>query len=86
MLAPANTAREILASEQLAARGFFTDVDAPGGGTLRLPGPFARLTAEDVDVAVRRRAPRLGEHTAEVLAEAGVDAAALARLRAEGAA
>jgi len=33
----------------------------------------------------RRAAPRLGEHTAELLAEAGVDAARLATLRKEGA-
>jgi benzylsuccinate CoA-transferase BbsE subunit len=85
MLAPANTAREIVASEQLAARDFFLDVEHPGRGRLRLPGPFARLTAPDgVAVEVRGPAPRVGEHTAEVLAEIGVDADALARLRAEG--
>jgi benzylsuccinate CoA-transferase BbsE subunit len=87
MLAPANTAREILGSEQLAARRFFVDVEHPGRGTLRQPGPFAVSTSSDPDataIAVRGPAPRLGEHTAEVLAEIGVAAGALERLRAEG--
>ena len=87
MLAPANTAREILASEQLAARRFFVDVEHPGRGTLRLPGAFA-ITAstrpEETAIAVRRPAPRLGEHTAEVLAEIGVGPDELAPLRREG--
>jgi len=34
--------------------------------------------------ALRRGAPRLGEHTAEILARIGVAAAELARLRSEG--
>lgn len=87
MLAPANTSREIVASEQLAARRFFVDLEHPGRGVLRLPGAFARITSDDPDataVAVRGPAPRLGEHTADVLGDVGVDAAALARLRAEG--
>jgi benzylsuccinate CoA-transferase BbsE subunit len=87
MLAPANTAREILASEQLAARHFFVDVEHPGRGTLRLPGAFARSTSADPDgtaIAVRGPAPRLGEHTAAVLTELGVTAAELERLRGEG--
>ncbi len=84
MLAPANTAREILASEQQASRHFFVDVTHEGRGVLRHPGPFAIVTSDDPEataVAVRRPAPRLGEHTDEVLRELGVDVAAL---RAEG--
>ncbi len=87
MLAPANTAREILASEQLAARRFFVDVEHPGRGSLRLPGAFAVSTSADpaaTAIAVRGPAPRLGEHTAEILGDIGVTATDLARLRAEG--
>src|SRR5262249_24747259 len=82
MLAPINTAREIAASAQLASREFFVDVEDPARGRLRHPGAFARSTGSHI--GIRRPAPRLGEHTAEVLAEIGVRAAELERIRAEG--
>jgi benzylsuccinate CoA-transferase BbsE subunit len=86
MLAPANTAREITASEQLAFREFFVDVDHPGRGRLRHPGAFAKIISADPNATVdaRRPAPRLGEHTAEVLGEVGVTEAMLAELRHAG--
>jgi crotonobetainyl-CoA:carnitine CoA-transferase CaiB-like acyl-CoA transferase len=85
MLAPANTVREIDASEQLAAREFFTLVDNPGRGRLRYPGSFAKITGAAADpVGIRRPAPRLGEHTAEVLSEIGVSQAMVVELRAAG--
>src|SRR5213596_1247126 len=82
MLAPINDAREIAASTQLAAREFFVEVENPGRGRLRYPGAFARSNA--TAIGIRRPAPRLGEHTAEVLGELGLGAAELERLRAEG--
>ncbi len=82
MLAPINTAREITASAQLASREFFVEVDDPARGRLRYPGSFARSTA--TRIGIRRPAPRLGEHTAEVLAELGLAAPDVERLRAEG--
>src|SRR5213594_1637856 len=75
MLAPINTAREILASPQLAARNFLVDVEYRGRGQLRYPGAFAITTSADPDatrIGIRRPAPSLGEHTAEVLAELGL--------------
>jgi len=82
MLAPINTAREITASAQLAERDFFVEVENPGRGGLRYPGGFAKSSR--VAIGIRRPAPRLGEHTAEVLGELGLDAAEVERLRAEG--
>jgi benzylsuccinate CoA-transferase BbsE subunit len=87
MLAPINTPREITASAQLAARGFFVEVENPGRGALRYPGAFALTTAASgttTRIAIRRPAPRLGEHTAEVLGELGLGAADVERLAAEG--
>jgi benzylsuccinate CoA-transferase BbsE subunit len=82
MLAPINTAREITASAQLAARQFFVEVEHPGRGRLRYPGAFALGNA--TAIGIRRPAPRLGEHTAQVLSELGLGAAEVERLRAEG--
>ncbi len=68
LIAPVATIDEVVASPQLAARDFWRTMPAPAGhDAVVVPGPFARLSA--TPIAYRRRAPRLGEHTAEVLAE-----------------
>lgn len=66
--APVSTMGDLLASPHLKARGFFATLDA-GGAAVTVPGAPYRLSA--TPWALRRPAPRLGEHTAEVLAEAG---------------
>ena len=83
MLAPINDPKEILASVQLASRDFFVAIDEPHlGVTIRHPGVVARALPEPMPGP--SRAPRLGEHAAEVFAEIGVGEAELARLRARG--
>jgi crotonobetainyl-CoA:carnitine CoA-transferase CaiB-like acyl-CoA transferase len=59
-------------------------VDAPDEemGSVTMHNVLPRLSA--TPGALRRPAPRLGEHTAEILARAGVTAADLDRLRSEG--
>src|SRR4029077_10212355 len=87
MLAPANTAREIDASELRAFRESFVDVADPSRGKLRHPGAFAKITSSDPDttaIGIRRPAPRLSEHTAEILDEVGVTDAMLHELRHAG--
>jgi benzylsuccinate CoA-transferase BbsE subunit len=82
MLAPANTAREIVSSRQLAAREFFIDLDHPELGTMiKFPGAFAKTSIGGV--GVRRRAPRLGEHNAEVYQGLGIDTASQSQLATE---
>ena len=61
------TAPDLLACEQLAARDVFAEVDHPSGRRLRYPAELARMSV--TPTRVRRRAPMLGEHTAQVLAE-----------------
>ncbi|MEJ2205346.1 MAG: CaiB/BaiF CoA-transferase family protein [Gemmatimonadota bacterium] len=71
---------EAYEDEHFVARGFQVEVEQPQlGRTVRYPGaPYA---FEKSRWAISRAAPRLGEHTDEILAEVGVDAA---RLRAAG--
>jgi crotonobetainyl-CoA:carnitine CoA-transferase CaiB-like acyl-CoA transferase len=65
LLAPVATIDEVLGSEQLAARGYFRDLDAPGRARpLRYPGPFARFSRSPIVYA--RPAPGVDEHGSEI--------------------
>ena len=66
-IAPVQTMDDLLGFEQLAERGYFTDVELPSGQSVKAPGPFVRSTG--FEFAARRPAPKLGEHTSEVLDE-----------------
>lgn len=67
LLAPVNTIRDLRADEQLAARGYFVDVEHDDRPPVSYPGPWARLSATPLKPFTR--APRPGEHTAAVRAE-----------------
>ena len=71
---------ELLSDDHLRARGAFFELDSPWGRITQLRTP---LTPRDAKHAAP---PRQGEHTDEILREAGLDAAAIAAMRAEGAA
>src|SRR3990167_1791181 len=78
-----NTLESLLTDPQLAATGFWQIVEHPSEGTLRMPGipaTFGRTPG-----SIRRLQPRLGEHSVEVLREAGFDAAEIEALLASGA-
>ena len=85
MGAPLNTVADLLVDASFVQREFFQTIDHPATGPLRYPGYHFRLHREGEPMPPRRRAPLLGEHTDEVLgSELGLDAGALATLRAEG--
>jgi benzylsuccinate CoA-transferase BbsE subunit len=75
--APVSTMGDLLASPHLKARGFFVTLDHAAAGPVTMPGAPYRLGA--TPWALRTPAPCLGQHTAEVLAEHGLDAEELAR-------
>ncbi len=69
LLVPISNVRDMLDSEQLHARQYWTKMDHPElGRPVVYPGPFAKLSG--MPIRYRRRPPLLGEHTREVLGEA----------------
>src|SRR5690606_14576045 len=77
-----STPADYFKNEQLQYREFFHDVDHPVAGTMRYPSVAAHFTDGLWD---SKRAPLLGEHTAEVLESLGHDAQSRANLSAAGA-
>jgi crotonobetainyl-CoA:carnitine CoA-transferase CaiB-like acyl-CoA transferase len=55
---------DLLASPQLAARGFFEEIEMRGVGTHRYPGIMTKWT--ETPNAIRRPPPHLGEHNEEI--------------------
>jgi crotonobetainyl-CoA:carnitine CoA-transferase CaiB-like acyl-CoA transferase len=62
--APINTMRSLYESEHLRDREFFLQLDQPGIGQLRMPGMPSRYGSSHW--AIRRPAPRLGQHNREI--------------------
>jgi crotonobetainyl-CoA:carnitine CoA-transferase CaiB-like acyl-CoA transferase len=77
-----NTIADLVDHPQVRARGALVESEHPTAGRIRLVGPPARLS--ETPGALRRPAPRLGEHTREILSGIGVDAAEIARHEAAG--
>jgi crotonobetainyl-CoA:carnitine CoA-transferase CaiB-like acyl-CoA transferase len=82
-VATAYTAADMFADPHFAARDDLIAVEDPVAGTLRQQAPYPRFVGEAVPVPAG--APRLGEHTDDVLGTLlGLDADALASLRERG--
>ena len=81
-IAPIYGPADILADEQLAAIGAVATVPDPELGQVKMSNVIGRLSR--TPGAVRHAGGRHGEHTAEVLAELGIAADELGRLRSEG--
>jgi crotonobetainyl-CoA:carnitine CoA-transferase CaiB-like acyl-CoA transferase len=67
---------------QLNAQGRMLDIAFPNGARARMP----RIPIEigDHDLGLRRQAPSIGEHSAEILAELGLAPAEIEALRDRG--
>ncbi|MFC2038295.1 CaiB/BaiF CoA transferase family protein [Chloroflexota bacterium] len=67
-LYPVSTPEDMLKSPQLAARGFWQQVEHPElGTTISYPGAFAN--ASESPPRISRRAPHIGEHNREIYEE-----------------
>jgi crotonobetainyl-CoA:carnitine CoA-transferase CaiB-like acyl-CoA transferase len=81
-VAPIYTAADILTDPQYQALGSILSIADPELGPIRMQNVPFRLS--DTPGQVRSTGPRLGEHTAEVLANYGVSESGLAALRDAG--
>lgn len=79
-----NSLEDIIADPHLEAIGYFTEREHPTEGRIRsmaVPSEWSESVPE-----YRRHAPQLGEHTREVLREAGLDDPAIEQMISSGAA
>ena len=79
---PLNFLEELFDHPQTEANGLTVDVEHAILGHMRMVGPAFQMS--DTPLAAQGASPTLGAHTDEVLAEAGLDEAAIAALRAKG--
>ncbi len=80
---PINNYAQVFADPQVIAREMVIETEHPTLGHLKTLGSPIKMSATSPDVS--RRAPQLGEHTDEVLTEAGFSGAEIAALRQSGA-
>jgi crotonobetainyl-CoA:carnitine CoA-transferase CaiB-like acyl-CoA transferase len=73
---------DIVTDPHYQARAMLLDTRLPDGTAVKMPGIVPKLSA--TPGAVKWQGPALGQHTDEVMAALGLDAAEIARLRADG--
>ena len=80
--APVKEVSEVIDDPQVLARGMLLDMQYPGTGNMKLAGlPFK---ASGMETSQPVRAPLLGEHTEEILAELGYGKTAIDSLEHKG--
>jgi crotonobetainyl-CoA:carnitine CoA-transferase CaiB-like acyl-CoA transferase len=80
--APVRTVEQVVADPEIEERRMLIPSEFPTRGAIKVTGTPVKFG--DVDAGPVRRPPALGEHTAEVLATIGIDAAEVESLKAAG--
>jgi crotonobetainyl-CoA:carnitine CoA-transferase CaiB-like acyl-CoA transferase len=79
--APVLRRNEVIANEQVVARELIVELEHPDIGAVRQPKPAARF--DRTPARIQGPAPRIGEHSAAILAGLGLGAAEIERLTTE---
>ncbi len=79
---PINTVKDVFEDPQLIERKMLRSVEHPVSGPI--PTVVSPIRFREAQLSFDRAPPTLGQHTAEVLAELGIDTAALQALKAKG--
>jgi crotonobetainyl-CoA:carnitine CoA-transferase CaiB-like acyl-CoA transferase len=80
--APLYSVDDLIADPHLQEVGMLRDLQHPSEGAIRSPAPVGNYSK--TPLSIRRNAPRLGEHTQEVLLEAGLTGEAIESLLGTG--
>jgi crotonobetainyl-CoA:carnitine CoA-transferase CaiB-like acyl-CoA transferase len=78
---PVQTRNQVIGHPQVLEMEIIVETEHPEAGRLRQSRPAARFSVTPTEI--RRGAPRLGEHTEEILGELNYSAADIAELRSE---
>jgi crotonobetainyl-CoA:carnitine CoA-transferase CaiB-like acyl-CoA transferase len=76
--APILRRKEIIGNEQVVARELIVELDQPDVGRIRQPKPPARFSVNEASIG--GPAPRIGEHSREVLRELGYAEGAISKM------
>ena len=82
--APVRAVDEVVADPETGMRGTLIESDYPGRGPIRVLGLPIKMSETSQAATKSRRPPTLGEHTAEILGQIGIDSVEMERLRTEG--
>jgi CoA:oxalate CoA-transferase len=77
-----NTLDEVPNDPQVLARKMIVELDTPEGGKVKQVGISVKLS--DTPGSIRSLAPKLGQHTDEILADLGYEQSQIERWREEG--
>jgi crotonobetainyl-CoA:carnitine CoA-transferase CaiB-like acyl-CoA transferase len=80
--APILTREAVLTHPQIVENAILEELEHPTAGRIRQPRPAARF--DGTPARIRRPAPLLGEHSRDILLEAGLDETAIETLIADG--
>jgi glutaryl-CoA transferase len=78
---PINSVAQVFADPQVVARGLRVDLPAAGAAGGTVPSVRTPIMLDGLAMAASTAAPRLGEHTAAVLGEIGMEPEEIAALR-----